>query len=285
MLTPGAHPGLSEAEYDRIPALRSSVLRELALHTPLHARYTEQRGGRDSQAKQVGSLLHLALLEPERFDAECVVRPEFGDCRNRENKAKRDLWDAEHAAHVVVSEETWTDVQAYRDAIYDHPILAGLLTARGVNELTLVWDDPLGVRCKARLDRFAEFGERLAICEFKTSRSASPWSFAGDFMRFGYHVQAGFYLRGLEQTYGPAERPYIIGVVEKGPPTLAAAYELTAEELDLCEAAFHAALKRYSECVESGRWPGYSDCLERLKLPAWAYKRASADALPEGDLW
>jgi hypothetical protein len=33
------------------------------------------------------------------------------------------------------------------------------------------------------------------------------------------------------------------------------------------------ALRTYRECVESGRWPGYSDDVELVGLPAWVERQ------------
>jgi hypothetical protein len=36
---------------------------------------------------------------------------------------------------------------------------------------------------------------------------------------------------------------------------------------------YRAWLKRYAECVKSGKWPGYADKINVLSLPDYAQRR------------
>ena len=273
-MNPGAHIGVSVAEYDRIPALRSTVLRELALGTPAHAHYKEQHGSKETREMLLGRCLHAAVLEPDLFDSQYLVVPHFGDYRSPVKRAERDAWKAERAGCTFIEVDDLELIKSWREGLYQHPLIGSLLVSRGQNELTLVWDDPIGPRCKARLDRLASFEGRAAIVEVKTSRSAAKWSFGRDVLSMGYHVQAGFYIRGLEQVYGEARRRFMFAVVEKDAPYLAAAYELTQDQMDICRRDAALALSAYARCEASGVWPGYSDELQELEFPDWKMQDA-----------
>src|SRR6185312_15116930 len=64
--------GLARAAYDRIDAVNWSKLK-LMLKSPAHYRHNLLQRGGDSDAKRRGRVTHLSVLEPQRFQSDCVV--------------------------------------------------------------------------------------------------------------------------------------------------------------------------------------------------------------------
>ena len=143
---------------------------------------------------------------------------------------------------------------------------AGKLLSSGVAERTLVWrDEETGVWCRAMLDWI----KGRIVVDVKTCPSASPDKLPRHIADLGYHIQAAHYLEGM-RVLGLAEKPALLFVfVEKDPPHLVNTVQLNPLALEI--GAHYARLARltYRDCMESGRWPGYSTDIELIELPGW----------------
>ena len=98
----------------------------------------------------------------------------------------------------------------------------------------------------------------------KTTEDASPRGFQNSLAKFRYHVQAAWYLRGLE---GAEEFVFI--AVEKKPPYLVAVYQASAAVIAAGVRAADINLSNLSECRKKNHWPGYSEAIETIDLPKW----------------
>src|SRR5688572_27676231 len=82
MNSPGIHYDLSFADYARIPALNSSVLKwghppsGSMLH--LKAAIDGEIETEDSRDRKFGRALHVRLLEPDRYRSEILIAGECG---------------------------------------------------------------------------------------------------------------------------------------------------------------------------------------------------------------
>lgn len=288
-MKPGAYPDprsgnppLSVEEYDAIPALRSSVLRVFAQRTPRHARWMMEHPTRETHDTFLGTLLHMAILEPDRFEREVLVQPYFGHHAANATKALKAQWIAEHPGAIAIKEEELESLKAWRTELFSVPVIRHLLTCPGINELSLIWDEPCGVRCKARLDRFVEYTGKGTKVELKTARNGDGWRFGRQALDLGYHIQDAFYMRGLDTIYGKRERRSVICTLEKGDehsPSLAVPYEFEAAAKHLGSTIVERAISDYAECEKAGVWPGYSIDIEKLQLPSYAFKRSGSDEL------
>lgn len=58
--------------------------------------------------------------------------------------------------------------------------------------------------------------------------------------------------------------------VEKLPPFAVAVYRIDEDALEAGRRMYRRALRLWAECLDRGIWPGYSDRIESISLPAWA---------------
>lgn len=277
-MNPGLHANVSESTYAAIPAVRSTILRKLLKTTPMHAHHVEQFGDEGSKAKDGGYLFHLAVLEPDRFDKLAQVLPDFGNMQSSINRAKRDAHMAAHPDVHWLKHDEREELLHMRDAVYDHPTAQYLLTSPGANEATLVWDDVVGLRCKARCDRLVSDFEGFAcITELKRTRDGGKWGFGRAVWDYRYDCQMAMYGRGMEAIFGGARRTYAFICCEPQPPYACAVYELGAEEVAIGRRDLELALQTYARCQESGEWPGYSTGLVPVRLPEWVYRKGDEE--------
>lgn len=264
-MEPGIYKSLTYDEYAVIDAVRSSDLKGFA-RSALHARHA-MLNPVESAAMVLGQALHVALLESDRFRSTYAAAPKC-DRRTVAGKADWAAFQAANAGRIVLTEDEMNECLALEAAARNHPVAHALLYAPGVNEASLVWNHASGLQGKARLDRLTTYEDFSTIVDVKTARDASPQRFAADAARFGYHVQAAWYLGGAD-ALAPIARRFVFLVLEKEPPYAVACYELDEQFLAAGRIECERALTSYKNAKESGVWPGYPARISTLYAPGW----------------
>lgn len=246
----GVYLDLSAEDYAAIPALRSTFLRAMLQTTP-HKAFT-QEARPDSDALAFGRLLHACVLEPERFERELAVMPEFKGVGSR---AMQYEWILRNAGKIQVKPKVLEQLLAMRDAVMKHKFACGMFAGHGANEVSAVWDDPLGFKAKARFDRLYSDGLDVHLLDLKSTRNAQEDFFRYDAKQYGYDVEAAQYLRALDVLHGKRERTFHFVAVEKVEPYRVEVYELTRSERTLGAQKLERAMHVYAECMRNGAWP------------------------------
>lgn len=275
---PGVYKDVSFETYRLWDAANISMLGGFT-RTAAHVRYEQLHGRPDTEAKKLGRAVHLAVLEPERFAREVVVAPHV-DRRTKVGKADWAAFLAEHPTATHIEAEDFERLAAMRDSILAHPTAGIFFRGRGLNELSIVWDDPqTGVRCKARIDRIAPINTAVVIGDLKTARDAGRHAFESDLSSHGNARQAAHYTSGM-QVLMPTEQPrqFVFFVVESAAPFLTACYDVDPDSMAHAENERQSFLRAYRECRATGIWSGYAEGIETAALPAWTMKRR-----PEGE--
>lgn len=247
------------AAYHAHPALGSSRLREL-LKSPAHFRANLRR---ETEALQLGSLVHTLVLEPHTFPERYLVVPKI-DGRTKEGKAaKAALADD---PRIAVDGETMAEASACATSIMSHRVYQQIRDAQV--EHTVFWTDAeTGIECKARFDVLGPL-----LVDLKTTRDASPKGFQRAIATYGYHIQAAHYMAGAIAN-GMDPRGFLFACVETSAPYLAAGYLLGNPTLEQGERERREALTTYARCLREDRWPGYNDDrIEVIDLPNWAQR-------------
>lgn len=270
---PGLYPGVPENEYRSWDAANQSTLWTFR-RSALHARY-EYLHPDATPDTDLGSAIHAACLEPGRIADRYAVRPPGIDRRTREGKVAWAQFEAESAGKTILARpDDFATLEGVADAVRNHPLAFELLcTAPGATEVSSVWRDPeLDVLCKGRIDRIVEYAGWTWLVDLKSAQDASPQGFLRSVLSYGYHVQASFYVDGLE-ALDPRDRRFAFVVVEKSPPYAVACYELDMLLADLGRAEYRRYLKMWKRCQESGVWDGYPNEIAVCTAPDWVAKR------------
>lgn len=265
----GLHPAsaLSNAAYHALDAVGKSDLDKIA-RSPMHWKYAVRKE-EETAAMYIGSAVHCAVLEPERFPADYAIAlpTELCDRRTKEGKAQHAAFMEQHGGKTVLAFEDGALCGHIAKAVKSHPRAAALLSA-GQPEVSALWsDEEFSVRCRARFDWITPDG---LLLDLKTTLDASPRGFAKSCANFRYHVQAAWYLDGYQAATGDLPLGFVFIAVEKTPPYAIALYELDAEAIDLGRALARRDLSRYANAREFDTWPGYGDAIQPLALPRWA---------------
>jgi len=264
-LEPGLYEKVPAATYHRMPGVSQSQLKVLRELSPAHLRWQMDHPPEPSPAMVLGAAIHDAILLPDDF--ETVWRPlAAGDGRT---KTVRGLRAAEAAAApyaVFLTTQDYATCLAVRDAVAANKKARQLLN--GEAERSAVWNDPrTGILCRGRFDLL---GERTGtIVDLKTSRCAAKDKFSRDIWSYGYHMQAAFYLQGA-RALGLEYDRFAFVVVEKDPPYGVALYEMSHGAIKDGEREIEPLMDLYRQCIEGDVWPGYSEHVQMIDLPAWA---------------
>lgn len=204
------------------------------------------------------------------------VEDEWGQNPNewRTNAVKDRIREIRAAGGVPLNPPDYQRVLAMAEALQQHPVAAALLSPdRGKAEQTLVWQDRrTGIWRRALLDYLPDEtpanGRMLAV-DYKTTVSAHPDAIQKTIHSYGYHQQAEWYLDGIK-SLGLASHPKFLFIFqEKTAPYLVTVAELPVVSLRIAKDLNCDAIDLYRQCVEADRWPGYSDEIELISLPAW----------------
>jgi hypothetical protein len=266
---------MENTDYHAHPAISKSHL-DLIARSPLHywARYIDPNRvpPEPTAAMRLGSAVHTLTLEADQFENRYITAPVV-DRRTKEGKARWLEFEAEAGGRELIDAEDRATISRMAESVWRHPAAAMLLHWQGKAETTHMWADPsTGAECKCRPDWLTNDGN--LIIDLKTTEDASPSGFQRSVANYRYYVQASWYLDGVEAATGHRPDQFIFICVEKKPPYAVAVYAADAEMIQIGAETAARDLARLVECKASNTWPGYSDQIEPLSLPAWMRPRA-----------
>lgn len=287
--TQGVYRDVDFATYSRWRAASNSQLQILRRQTPAHLLAWRTAPDPDTAATKLGRAIHVAILEPDSFDARYLVAAQCTGIKKDKTPCSltgialtADGWRCHHhVTHAdlatfqqsvdfeVISPEDKARCLAARDAVWRSPSVSQLLKdAEGQMEVSLTWDHPVGIMAKARLDALPRgIG---AIVDLKKTRSAAQRDFESSIFNYGYHMQGAWYLDGAEANQIDVSH-YIIIAQESEPPYLTAPYRLMEAAIDAGREENARLVQLYADCERTNVWPGFPDEIRDVTLPDWAW--------------
>lgn len=216
----------------------------------------------------MGTAVHTAVLEPDLFPSEVIQSPGF-DRRTKAGRAEYEAFQAEHAGKIILDPDDYAICLAIRDAVYQHPVAAGLLRAPGKAEQSFYAIDPeTGELIKCRPDYLHDSGE--LIVDLKTTKDASPAGFGRSAANLRYPVQTAWYNGVLDTLYGEHPQTWVFLAVEKEPPYAIGLYYVDEDVLERAKTAARRDLLAIAEFKRRNEWPDWGMEPQPLILPAWS---------------
>lgn len=223
-----------------------------------------------SPAQVLGTAIHMAMLEPMRFD-EVYARQEKLDRRTKEGKARAEEWETKNAGKTAISFDDYAVIQRVWDRASDEPFFAQFF-ARGHKEVSFFAQDlktDIWLRC--RTDNYiidAETGKRI-IVDLKTTDNASQHVFSRDIREYGYHTQAAFYMAVTELATGVKADAYVIAAIEKTRDCDMTIWYMPEEALAVGRRQIRRWLDRLADCRSDNKYPGYDRKFIAWQPPQW----------------
>lgn len=257
----GIHFGIPMAGYLLLDALSSGVCHTLLSYSPQHAKHQQTAPSDPSDASDMGTAIHSALLE----GIDIIESVDAKDWRTNAAKEARELAYAAGKIPILAHkvEAVNRAVRAARVYLESSP-LAGILD-NGHPEVTMVWQEG-DTLCKARPDWLTDDG--LTMLHVKTTTgSANPQAWIrAQLAASGYDVSWAFYQRGA-QALGMTPDAYFL-VIEQNAPYGCSLVGMSAAMADIADRKVTRALKLWAECQQNGAWPAYpSDITYAEPLP------------------
>lgn len=263
----GGTKNMNFTEYRNIRALNASLIKQGA-ESMKAMRHAATAGVAESKAMQMGTALHMAALEPERWGDVLTFKG------TRNSNAFKAL-DAANPKALILSEDEHADIERARLYLEGCADVQELL-ADTEREYSLTWDDgELGCKCKCRID--AARHDPATIIEFKTTRElgAGCRAFIRQSAQMNYHLSLAFYARGYELVNGAVPLVKVLAV-QIEPFCDHAILPVHPMYLDAGWRECVRIGKEYLACCDAGEWPGVGGA--DFTVPGWA---AGMDALPE----
>lgn len=282
---PGGKPSLSSHVAHLL--LSRSPLHAWTAHPPLNPAWEMANDSRFD----LGSAAHAVLLEGK---GDLIAVCDFADWRMKAARAARD--DARAAGKLpLLADQALAVAQMAAEArkAYERcPDLDGYGIADLLAERTVIWQDGAAwLRC--RPDWISSDG-RLIVSYKTTNASAEPDAFTRTLIGSGYDLQAAFELSGVKNVLmdiavtgsspdalDDITPKYVWLVQETTPPYACSLLGLSPDLADLAASKYRAAVKAWTECVSTGRWPGYPDRICWVEPPPWERARWEGRAYVE----
>lgn len=267
----GLYIDLRESTYRQDPAISNSKL-QLIKKSPAHFLHYAQKSIKETQAMIFGRALHMALLEPERFESEVL-----GVDAGRASKSFKELINVNKSNLVMTLDE----LQTINDMVFkinQNSTAQSLLSNHyNLREASIFFsrDD---IRCKGRMDLFNRNDK--FICDIKTTSDASPRGFMDSIKSYGYHQQAAFYIDGLKALGEEVDDFYFIAI-EKTEPYAIGVYALDQDWVKAGRKENQRLINIYKDCVEKRQWHSYTNQIEILECPKYLIEGSSEFTLGE----
>jgi hypothetical protein len=264
-MKPRIEKNISAAEYRGSEGISASDLKWIVPpRTPSHylANVVGPVDKPQTRAMLIGTLAHLAVLEPEKLDGAFALKPQDIDLRTKDGKA----WKASIGDLPVLDQGEADSLHGMRDAVAAHQTASELL--RGADYEVSLWAEHpgTGLPIKGRMDAIGN----SVIADVKTCEDASPAGFAASAARLLYDLSAAHYCALANECGIPVETFWWIAV-EKSAPYAVAVYQPSDDVMKRGYRLAEAALTRVRECCDMQEWPGYPTS-SVLQYPAWALR-------------
>ena len=279
--TPGIYD-VPEAAYHSGSGISNSSLKHMG-KSPAHYKAALEGDSPESAALSFGSLFHMLVLEPERFDAEVWVAPACAR-RSKDEKAKwADFWECSEGKirvdnfgnivykdkNGVIKKDSLLTLEVARsmaDSVMAHPIAAKIFGS-GMKEKSIYsLDADTGLLKRCRVDCIPD--KSNVVFDLKSTLDASPEGFTKSICNFEYHVQGAYYLDIANEQKLDRE---IFGfvAVEKTPPYAVGVYQLSQDFLEIGRATYRERLDLLCECQAKDVWPAYDAGIVEAEPPRW----------------
>ena len=216
---------------------------------------------KQTKAMADGTAVHAFFLERDKFDTDFVIKP--ADMRLNTKAGKE--WAQEHQSKIIIDSELGNNLYEMEKSFMDSPAKL-IYDIKGQTELSYFWDDLGTIKGKCRPDWITNDGE--VVVDLKTTTDASPKGFQKSIANWGYHLQLGWYIRGLRKLGLPAKQ-FIFIAIEKTPPFCVGVYRADRDMINFAMKELDQLMPEIQTAMVSKEFPDYTPEITSIGLPPW----------------
>lgn len=269
--------GISDAEYNALAGVRSTILSTIDTKTLAHAKEKIDNPPVTTDDFRQGQAFHDLILRPDIFNTRWGICPPNTNFTTKEGKEVK-AGMIEKYGDQYLKREPYEELLKMKMGLMDHDYIRKCLENMTETELSIQWeseveglDEP--VLCKCRIDAIIKIGDSVMPADLKTTRNASKKEFEKSCVNYGYLIQSAHYLEGAKVAglIDDDNNNFLHIASEKEAPFLSALYVLDDQSLEVGNQRRQRAICKYINAIESGNWKGYSEEPETISAPAWFY--------------
>ena len=216
---------------------------------------------KQTKAMADGTAVHAFFLERDKFNSDFVIKP--ADMRLNTKVGKE--WAQEHQSKIIIDSELGNNLFEMEKSFMDSPAKL-IYDIKGQTELSYFWDDFGTIKGKCRPDWISDDGN--IVVDVKTTTDASPYGFQKSIANWGYHLQLGWYLRGLRKLGLPVKE-FIFIAIEKTPPFCVGVYSADQNMIDFAMKELDQLIPEIQTAMVSNEFPDYTPEITSIGLPPW----------------
>ncbi|HEU6455940.1 MAG TPA: PD-(D/E)XK nuclease-like domain-containing protein [Roseateles sp.] len=266
-----------------VPSLNSGTAHRLIVETPMHAYHQHPRlGGRPSEytkASDIGTVSHDMLLGGEGKICS-IERSDYRSAPTKENpdgaipigwtnnaiKAARDKARANGLTPILAEEYGAAKRMAdAARAFIAYSEIADVFDA-GESELTVIAQE--GKTFLRTRPDWLNLDAGISLSFKTTQAKVEPEAFDRMARSMGYWFSTAFYERCLSSAGHPGVRHYVLAQ-EQTFPYACSLFRLSPDKFALELDRVNDAIELWGQCMESGRWPGYSGRAHVIEAKPW----------------
>ena len=264
------------------PSLSSSIAKKLIV-CPLKAYLAHPRLCRvptedSSVAMDFGSLAHKIVLG-KGADVEVL---EADDWKKKDSQAFRDA--ARERGHIPALTKNFAEATQLQAGFMRELARLGVAEdfIASKKEMTSIWrSDQSYLRCMIDAVLVDVGAGTVNVFDVKTTGDASPDACVRRIGDGDYDLQAVFQMEAVAAQHpdlrGRMKHLYLF--VETDFPYLVSPIELSEEFIAIGRSKFNRALHNWTECLATGRWPGYTTGIYTAEPKPWDTQRELGAAL------
>jgi exodeoxyribonuclease VIII len=245
-------------DYEQLPALSQSAIKDAKQEgwQYFYKRHVERSlPFEPSKSMEMGTALHLALLEPDRFRDKVLCIPD--EVLSASGSKAGNAWkqfQAENANRILLKSDDFANLAFAVDAVMNHPAAGPLIAAKGIIEQPITWQMH-DIDCKAIPDKVIP---GVATLDVKSTCVVQPKKFQRQAEDLLYDVQACFYRDGVLEVY--AERlPFVFIAVEVEPPFRVRAYQAPDDWFVSGHSIISDIIREYERRMAESDWNDVED--------------------------
>jgi hypothetical protein len=233
---------------------------------------------KQTKAMQIGTAIHCALLEPDKFEQTYKVMPELTDKRLKSYKdAKTEFVDYE-----LITGQDAKNINGMMDAVLANDAAKELLQSAGWCEVSGFHTDPdTGIKLRHRFDKLTDDGCGVDI---KKTQSVHPDELSKTIHKYGYEMQDALYSDGYEAITGRKLNQFYFIFVEESYPHEVAVVYLDDISKQVGRDQYKALLTDYDHYKQNPHKVNNNSEINMISLPEWAL-REYENTLEDGGIF